>query len=118
VLAVPSGTDYAAWRRQGGACRGDGDRRRHPARAQRRRHQFAIRAVDPAHAFVNDDHAMLLQLDRVTGGGMVLAKPTDEEQAPTETITWFTVRDGGFLAAIQVSEAGSRHYLDKSWRVR
>jgi arylsulfatase A-like enzyme len=37
-----------------------------------------VRAVDPAHAFVNDDHAMLLQLDRVTGGGMVLAKTLGE----------------------------------------
>src|SRR5215467_11532435 len=37
-----------------------------------------VRAVDPAHAFVNDDHAMLLRLDRVTGGGMVLAKTLGE----------------------------------------
>src|SRR5262249_5917451 len=37
-----------------------------------------VRAVDPAHAFVNDDHAMLLRLDRVTGGGMVLTKSLGE----------------------------------------
>jgi arylsulfatase A-like enzyme len=42
----------------------------------------------------------------------------DEEQVATETVTWFTVRDGGFQAAIQVSEAGGKRYLDKSWRVR
>jgi arylsulfatase A-like enzyme len=37
-----------------------------------------VRAVDPNHAFVNDDHAMLLRLDRVTGGGMVLVKTLGE----------------------------------------
>src|SRR5215813_11769724 len=37
-----------------------------------------VRAVDSAHAFVNDDHAMLLRLDHVTGGGMVLAKTLGE----------------------------------------
>jgi arylsulfatase A-like enzyme len=37
-----------------------------------------VRAFDPAHAFVNDDHTMLLRLDRVTGGGMVLAKTLGE----------------------------------------
>ena len=30
-----------------------------------------VRAVDPRHAFSNDDHKILLRLDEVTGGGMV-----------------------------------------------
>jgi arylsulfatase A-like enzyme len=37
-----------------------------------------VRAVDPNHAFVNDDHKKLLQLDQVTGGGMVLVKTLGE----------------------------------------
>src|ERR1700722_3867520 len=37
-----------------------------------------VRAVDPNHAFANDDHAMLLRLDRATGGGMVLVKTLGE----------------------------------------
>jgi arylsulfatase A-like enzyme len=37
-----------------------------------------VRAVDPGHAFVNDDHKNLLRLDQVTGGGMVLVKTLGE----------------------------------------
>ncbi len=37
-----------------------------------------VRAVDPNHAFGNDDHVNLLRLDAVTGGGMVLAKTLGE----------------------------------------
>jgi predicted AlkP superfamily pyrophosphatase or phosphodiesterase len=37
-----------------------------------------VRAVDPRHAFSNDDHKILLRLDEVTGGGMVLAKSLGE----------------------------------------
>jgi len=37
-----------------------------------------VRAVDPNHAFVNDDHRKLLRLDQVTGGGMVLVKTLGE----------------------------------------
>src|SRR6266852_2992696 len=37
-----------------------------------------VRAVDPNHAFVNDDHKKLLRLDQVTGGGMVLVKTLGE----------------------------------------
>lgn len=37
-----------------------------------------VRAVDPNHAFVNDDHKKLLLLDQVTGGGMVLVKTLGE----------------------------------------
>src|SRR5260370_26084354 len=37
-----------------------------------------VRAVDPNHAFVNDDHKRLLRLDEVTGGGMVLVKTLGE----------------------------------------
>lgn len=37
-----------------------------------------VRAVDPSHAFSNDDHKKLLQLDQATGGGMVLAKTLGE----------------------------------------
>jgi hypothetical protein len=40
-------------------------------------------------------------------------------QVATVTITYFTATpDGPFRAAIQVSEADRRRYLDKSWRVR
>jgi arylsulfatase A-like enzyme len=43
----------------------------------------------------------------------------DEEQVATATTTYFTATpDGRFRAAIQVSEADGRRYLDKSWRVR
>src|SRR5215467_1835980 len=37
-----------------------------------------VRAVDPNHAFVNDDHKKLLHLDQVTHGGMVLVKTLGE----------------------------------------
>jgi arylsulfatase A-like enzyme len=37
-----------------------------------------VRAVDPHHAFSNDDHKILLHLDEVTGGGMVLTKSLGE----------------------------------------
>src|SRR5262249_40579560 len=37
-----------------------------------------VRAVDPNHAFVNDNHKNLLRLDQVTGGGMVLVKTLGE----------------------------------------
>jgi arylsulfatase A-like enzyme len=56
-----------------------------------------VRAVDPAHAFVNDDHAKLLLLDRVTGGGMVLAKTLGE----------ILQERGRTLAAISSGSTGS-----------
>jgi predicted AlkP superfamily pyrophosphatase or phosphodiesterase len=37
-----------------------------------------VRAVDPHHAFSNDDHKILLRLDEVTLGGMVLTKSLGE----------------------------------------
>ena len=37
-----------------------------------------VRAVDPNHAFVNDDHRNLLRLDKATAGGMVLVKTLGE----------------------------------------
>jgi arylsulfatase A-like enzyme len=37
-----------------------------------------VRAFDPYHAFVNDDQAVLLRVDRATGGGMVLVKTLGE----------------------------------------
>ncbi len=37
-----------------------------------------VRAVDPNHAFGNDDHRNLLRLDAATGGRMVLAKSLAE----------------------------------------
>src|SRR5215470_11654745 len=37
-----------------------------------------VRAVDPNHAFLNDDHKKLLHLDQVTHGGMVLVKTLGE----------------------------------------
>jgi predicted AlkP superfamily pyrophosphatase or phosphodiesterase len=37
-----------------------------------------VRAVDPSHAFGNDDHKNLLRLDAATGGKMVLAKSLAE----------------------------------------
>jgi arylsulfatase A-like enzyme len=56
-----------------------------------------VRAVDPAHAFVNDDHAKLLLLDRVTGGGMVLAKTLGE----------ILQERGRMLAAVSSGSTGS-----------
>ncbi len=56
-----------------------------------------VRAVDPNHAFVNDDHAMLLRLDQVTGGGMVLVKTLGE----------ILQEHGKVLAAISSGSTGS-----------
>src|SRR5499427_10322817 len=36
--------------------------------------QLYVRAVDPNHAFSNDDHKNLLRLDKATGGAMVLSR--------------------------------------------
>jgi arylsulfatase A-like enzyme len=56
-----------------------------------------VRAVDPNHAFVNDDHANLLRLDRATGGGMVLVKTLGE-----------ILRERGkLLAAVSSGSTGS-----------
>ncbi len=56
-----------------------------------------VRAVDPNHAFVNDDHAMLLRLDRATGGGMVLVKTLGE----------ILQERGKLLAAVSSGSTGS-----------
>ena len=57
----------------------DSDRNRHLSRSQRYSgNRIDVRAVDPNHAFVNDDHRNLLRLDEVTGGGMVLVKSLGE----------------------------------------
>jgi predicted AlkP superfamily pyrophosphatase or phosphodiesterase len=37
-----------------------------------------VRAFDPYHAFVNDDQAVMLRVDRATSGGMVLVKTLGE----------------------------------------
>jgi len=44
-----------------------------------------------------------------------LASGPDEEQIATETRT-LRVASGGYRAALQVTEAAGRRYLDKSWR--
>ena len=56
-----------------------------------------VRAVDPAHAFVNDDHVNLLRLDRATGGGMVLVKTLGE----------ILQERGRLLAAVSSGSTGS-----------
>jgi len=56
-----------------------------------------VRAVDPNHAFVNDDHAVLLRLDRATGGGMVLVK----------TLGDILQERGKLLAAVSSGSTGS-----------
>jgi predicted AlkP superfamily pyrophosphatase or phosphodiesterase len=56
-----------------------------------------VRAVDPRHAFSNDDHKMLLRLDEVTGGGMVLTKSLGEILA----------EHGKMLAAVSSGSTGS-----------
>jgi len=56
-----------------------------------------VRAVDPRHAFSNDDHKILLRLDEVTGGGMVLAKSLGEILAER----------GKRLAAVSSGSTGS-----------
>jgi len=56
-----------------------------------------VRAVDPSHAFVNDDHAILLRLDRATGGGMVLVKTLGE----------ILQERGKLLAAVSSGSTGS-----------
>jgi predicted AlkP superfamily pyrophosphatase or phosphodiesterase len=50
----------------------------HPGRNGMVGNSIYVRAVDPRHAFSNDDHKMLLRLDQVTGGGMVLTKSLGE----------------------------------------
>ena len=56
-----------------------------------------VRAVDPNHAFVNDDHVNLLRLDRATGGGMVLVKTLGE----------ILQERGKLLAAVSSGSTGS-----------
>jgi arylsulfatase A-like enzyme len=56
-----------------------------------------VRAVDPRHAFSNDDHKILLRLDQVTGGGMVLTKSLGEILA----------EHGKRLAAVSSGSTGS-----------
>jgi hypothetical protein len=56
-----------------------------------------VRAVDPHHAFSNDDHKILLRLDQVTGGGMVLTKSLGEILAER----------GKRLAAVSSGSTGS-----------
>ena len=73
----------------------------------------------------------LMGLDRVSEGNSGLppfdgraiteafADGPDEEQVAVTTATYVAATpDGAFRAAIQVSEAGGKRYLDKSWRVR
>jgi hypothetical protein len=61
-----------------------------------------VRAVDPNHAFVNDDHRNLLRLDEVTGGGMVLVKSLAEILAER----------GKRLAAVSSGSTGSALLLN------
>jgi predicted AlkP superfamily pyrophosphatase or phosphodiesterase len=61
-----------------------------------------VRAVDPNHAFVNDDHRNLLRLDEVTGGGMVLVKSLGEILAER----------GKRLAAVSSGSTGSALLLN------
>jgi arylsulfatase A-like enzyme len=43
----------------------------------------------------------------------------DEEQVPIEVRTYFVeTADGGYRAAIQITELENQRYVDKSWRVR
>ena len=56
-----------------------------------------VRAVDPRHAFSNDDHKILLRLDEVTGGGMVLTKSLGE----------ILQESGKRLAAVSSGSTGS-----------
>jgi predicted AlkP superfamily pyrophosphatase or phosphodiesterase len=56
-----------------------------------------VRAVDPNHAFINDDHRNLLRLDQATGGGMVL----------TKTLGEILQERGKRLAAISSGSTGS-----------
>ena len=56
-----------------------------------------VRAVDPSHAFGNDNHKNLLHLDQVTGGGMVLVKTLGEILAER----------GKLLAAVSSGSTGS-----------
>ena len=43
----------------------------------------------------------------------------DQEQVPVRTTTHIAATaDGGYRAAIQISEVGAQRYIDKSWRMR
>jgi predicted AlkP superfamily pyrophosphatase or phosphodiesterase len=59
--------------------------------------------------------------DRFDGRALreAFADGPDEEQVPIEVRTYFVeTPDGGYRAAIQVTELENRRYIDKSWRVR
>src|SRR4029077_17975618 len=45
-----------------------------------------------------------------------LADGPDEEQVPLETRT-LQVSNGAYRAALQVSEAAGKRYIDKGWRI-
>jgi predicted AlkP superfamily pyrophosphatase or phosphodiesterase len=60
-------------------------------------------------------------LPRFDGRAIVeaFADGPDEEQVPVQTTTHVTATpDGGYRAAIQISEVGAQRYIDKSWRLR
>lgn len=59
--------------------------------------QLYVRAVDPNHAFSNDDHRNLLRLDEVTGGRMVL----------TASLGEFLAGRGKTLAVVSSGSTGS-----------
>jgi arylsulfatase A-like enzyme len=43
----------------------------------------------------------------------------DEEQVPIQARTYFVeTTDGGYRAALQITELDRQRYVDKSWRIR
>jgi arylsulfatase A-like enzyme len=74
----------------------------HPGRNGIVGNTLYVRAVDPNHAFGNDDQANLMRLDRATGGGMVL----------TKTLGELLHERGRRLAAVSSGSSGSALLTD------
>jgi predicted AlkP superfamily pyrophosphatase or phosphodiesterase len=60
-------------------------------------------------------------LDRFDGRALneAFVNGPDEEQVPLQVRTFFAeTADGGYRAALQITELGRQRYIDKSWRMR
>jgi len=77
-----------------------------------------VRAVDPRHAFSNDDHKILLRLDEVTGGGMVLAKSLGEilQESGRRLVTVSSGSTGSALLTNPRAPRGVGALIDGYWQ--
>ena len=77
-----------------------------------------VRAVDPRHAFSNDDHKILLRLDEVTGGGMVLTKSLGEilQESGRRLVTVSSGSTGSALLTNPRAPRGVGALIDGYWQ--